>query len=133
MGKRKAAKPAFLRDAEFYVAKWVPRLRLEDYLIEVKPAPDDFDSIAEARGNVTHLRAHVIIKDPAQIPEDDGPHACHDLEVTVVHELLHLRFGEVLLVLKGKAHYANEIATEMTAMALVAADRGVEPRSLYGL
>lgn len=128
MGK-KPVQLKYLRDAVRYVEKWVPRLRIENYDIEVIGAPDDFEEYAEAEINPLHLRASITVRDPAK-PFTGRSLACKDLEVTMVHELLHVRFAEVILELEGKARSANEIATEMTAMALVAADRGIEPRVL---
>lgn len=124
--------PSYLKQAIKYVEYWVPRLRLENYEIEVAEAPEDFEDFAQCIGDVCHLRARLVFKDPEKV--DKKTLACRDLEVTVVHELIHVRFGEIIRELDGKAHYANEAATEMLAMALVAARRGIRnPRTLYGL
>lgn len=129
MGK-KTVKPKYMRDALRYIQKWVPRLRIENYDFQVEEAPEGFEPYALAVCNPRNLRACIVIRDPAKASEDGQADACNDLEVTLVHELLHVRFAEVLAELEGKANIANEIATEMIALALVAADRGVHPRSL---
>jgi hypothetical protein len=124
--------PEFLREAIAYVDYWVPRLRLENYDIEVVAAPDGFENYAEVTCNVPHLRASIMVRDPAK-KKADSTLSCNDLEITIVHELVHVRFAETIIELDGKAHWGNETATEMTAMALVAARRGVNPRSFCGL
>lgn len=126
--KKKTATPPFLRKAVYYVEKWAPRLRLENYDIEVVEAPKDFEEHAQIICNVPHLCARMLVRDPKNA--DPESLSTSDLEVTVVHELLHVRFGEVMLELEGKANWANETATEAVAHALVAGDRRVNPRSL---
>lgn len=124
-------RPAYLTKVHAYMQHWVPMLRLEDWEFEVHEAPEGSEYYANIRTDVCNRHAIIRVRDPAKATEEVSG-ASNDLEITVVHELLHARFGEVLTELDGKAEYANEAGTEMTAMALVASRRGIrDPRKLY--
>lgn len=125
-------RPAYLTKVHEYVKFWVPILRLENFEFEVCGAPEGAEYFAQLTGNVYNKRAVIAVRDPKL--SEPGSLACQELEVTVVHELLHARFDEVIAELDGKVHYGNEVATELTAMALVAMRRGIaDPRDLYYL
>ena len=67
------------------------------------------------------------VLDPEKIPEEWR--GCKDLEVTVVHELLHAR----LLFCEDRSkskHWHLEMAIETIAKALVATRRGITPEEL---
>lgn len=122
-------RPMYLNKVHQYIRFWVPILRLENFVFEVCEAPEGADYFAQFTGNVYTKRGVMSVRNPDLTDPDSLQ--CDDLEVTVVHELLHARFDEIIYTLEGKAHCANETATELTAMALVAMRRGVDPRSLY--
>lgn len=125
-------RPAYLNQAHKYIRFWVPILRLENFEFELAGAPEGAEYYAQLTGNVYNKRAIISIRDPKLAAPNSL--TCQDLEVTVVHELLHARFDEVVAELDGKVHYGNEVATELTAMALVAMRRGIaDPRDLHYL
>src|SRR5690348_643204 len=102
--------PAFLKKAISYVDYWVPRLRLDHYEIEVVEAEDEGTDFAMIDADLVYLHAIITVRDPKKLA-DSETHASKDLEVTIVHELVHGVFAGVCHALKGKAHIANECAT----------------------
>ena len=79
-------------DAEEFVAKWIPRLGLQHYAIEVVvPEESNGEDSGEVLSNSGYRRARLVIM--PDILEDDGDlTATPDIERTVLHELLHVLF-----------------------------------------
>lgn len=126
------AEPAFLTEVRDYVDYWVPQLRLPHWYILVREAPHDAGVFAQIRVNPDSWRAVLEVRDPKYTPDDNA--LSDDLEVSTVHELLHLRFSEGEAIIHGthkELPEEYERSIEHTAMALVAARRGVPVLSLY--
>jgi len=69
--------------------------------------------------------SHITIFDPLTIP--DEMKGVRDIEVTLVHELLHIRFVYVAtLSKKKKKKWPVELTIEVLAQSLVANRRGIK-------
>jgi hypothetical protein len=84
-------------DLRRYLTEWQYFLRLQQWKIKIRYAgtremSGDDGSIAWGRcyQNEDHLRAKITILHPDQYEDDEGR---NEIEVTVVHELLHLLLG----------------------------------------
>ena len=112
-----------------YVKYWTPRLRLRDWEVEVKihDDPKAFEQFAQA----THHRGfqHVLVEvlEPEKIPPEWV--GKRDLEVTVVHELLHTRLIQLPRPPENETQH-EEMAVETIATLMVALKRGVEPEDI---
>ena len=111
-----------------YVKYWKPLLRLKDWKIEIKVTTDPDE---EFMGQLTHWRkdqeAILTVLKPELIPEDWR--GVRDLEVTVVHELLHLRIIDCVNHNKN-THNFVELLVETLAQLLVSQRRGISPEEL---
>lgn len=105
-----------------YVYFWKKQLRLEDWDITFNVPEHDPKGFAFVKSHQCFQRAHITVRNPALVPPDSQVN--NDLEVTVVHELLHLRFANVSFPADGADDNAFELAIERTAEALVALNRG---------
>jgi hypothetical protein len=107
-----------------YIKYWQKQLRLLDWDIrlEVVQNPKDTeDSAAWVKKSQNYQQARITVLDSSKWPED-WTWGSNDLEVTIVHELLHVRLAYVT----GKKQNCHiEMAVETLAMALVAARRGI--------
>ncbi len=105
--------------------EWQQRLRLQDWDVSLK-----FEKYSEGLGNVRmcakYKSAEIIIREPAFIDPDELGNK--DLEVTLVHELLHVQAGHLthFLAEKQNDRYYDEMErlVELTALALVKLKRG---------
>lgn len=74
-------------------AEWQKILRLQDWIVDVKICRErDMklnDCYAECELNLKKKMAHIRILDPIDFPPDDE----QDMELSLVHELLHLHFS----------------------------------------
>jgi hypothetical protein len=109
---------------------WQRRLRLQDWVVQigfVNKAEKDGLKICFASTTFSSGQKAVVIQ-VAKLIDVLGSIGCHDLEVTVVHELLHLHadpFDHACDEDKAPAEYeALEAMIELTAIALVEAKRG---------
>lgn len=109
-----------------YVGFWKKQLRLEDWDVTVTVPAHDPGGYARISHHQCYQHARMTIRHPEMLPPD--AYANNDLEVTVVHELLHLRFANVQFPKDGPEDIAHELGIERTAEALVAMSRG-EKRS----
>lgn len=114
------------KEIESYVSYWQLQLRLVDWDIECKVSTDikECPGYGMVRPFPNDQRAEIYILDPDHIPEDWK--SIQDLEVTTVHELLHIRF--LYCIKKSDCH--AEMSIETTARALVANKRGISPEEL---
>lgn len=103
-------------DLHRYCHRWQEMLRLQHWKVKVRYAraremvSDDTGSIAWGRCmvNENHLRAKMLILHPEDYEDDEGR---LDIEVTVVHELLHI----LLHPLRRESKYpdsAGDVAEE---------------------
>jgi hypothetical protein len=114
---------------------WKKMLRLEDWSVKIAIVDHKENQNFWARVSVkpwfqaAYMEVVNPFTDPDRIkPGVDKEHDI-DLEVSLVHELLHLRYEHGTMGVKKKnkgSWYAYESATEITARALVAARHGVE-------
>lgn len=115
-----------LKDAKRYVKEWAYRLRLQDWKFIVKVAGSELEAFATCDYNVCHGIATIKVRDPIHMPDYDKGF-CNDLEVSIVHEMLHLRFKPIEQFIDDKELKApkdHEASIELTAQALVSAARG---------
>ncbi|MEE9594253.1 MAG: hypothetical protein V3V92_02530 [Candidatus Hydrothermarchaeales archaeon] len=110
------------RDAERLVKQWQKVLRLDDWRITVKICRSM--DIAGTLGAVRILKqskeAKMQLLDPIDFSDPDSP---HDMEVTLVHELLHLSTDAFDPPKEGCEHMHFEIALNTIAEALVGLKR----------
>lgn len=128
----------YQRVTEDLLKFWQHHLHLDNWNIKVK-VMDDISQMGDCSGlNTQHpsfQEARIRVLNPDKIPEDWGEFGKRDLEVTLVHELLHTRFIYCIPHPKDNPlnkllHYQEEQAIERTAIALVAARRGVLPEDI---
>lgn len=107
-------------------AEWQKRLRLMDWLVTVRYRRADDMPLANKGGccswKITLKAAVVDVLDPVDYPADS--HFLQDVEVTVVHELLHLHIAPFVADDDTPEDIAQEQAIECIAQALVKAKRG---------
>lgn len=111
------------KSIEKHISYWQAQLRLLDWDItyEVRETPDE--GYAHMKHWPTDQRAHMTITDPSKIPGDWV--LAKDLEVTIVHELLHTRFLYATPIKAFRNNVHEEMAIETCARAMVALRRGV--------
>ena len=117
-----------LTQVQTYILYWQPILRLKDWNFVIKNIHSDptvFDMFARINSNRNNQVATLELLDPEKIPEEWI--GCRDLEVTVVHEMLHTRLAHVHT---GKSTHHEEFAIETLSKALVSLKRGVTPEEL---
>ena len=124
MPAKKMLKPK--SDLDKIVVEWQDRLRLQDWDITIHSGKlADIGHIGATAPHLNDQTAVILIADPEHIGEGTG--TCTDVEVTVVHELLHIKSDMALCRLsefsQGKVP-AWECFIEHVAQALVAAKRG---------
>ena len=112
-------------EAEKLIAYWKRQLRLEDWDITIHTPEHDPECCGRTSYAPQYGRAHILIRNPAMHPPTTA--ADPDLELTIVHELLHVRHHATGGVFKkDSAEWdLNELATERTAQALVSLNRGI--------
>lgn len=105
---------------------WQVRLRLQDW--DIKISIDNHyavEGFGSAKILTKYKAAHIQLADPDTI---DNDLVINDIEVTLVHELLHVKADESLMDLDvlPKINESNswECFIDHTAQALVAAKRG---------
>jgi hypothetical protein len=100
---------------------WQRQLRLEDWDLQlhVNVRPEMLDgATGQCRTNLVLRAAKIFIADPSLLDLEDLE-VMRDVEVTLVHELLHVALADV------KDHSAGEPAIERIARALVFLHRGI--------
>ena len=116
------------RELDELLAYWQPILRLRDWKVSAVFADQTATQACSAttRIHVGHKSAKVYICEPSQI--DPDWQGVRDIEVTLVHELLHLHAATFDEVLKEgtRGHDHLEQMIELTAQALVKARRGID-------
>lgn len=113
------------REAEKLLAEWQTRLRLKDWNLRVRLDPK-LDCYGRNRGHTWYQDGEIVLKPSDSIPED-WKESCQDLEVTLVHELLHCHLSPITDRAKEDSFEVGicEKVIEMCAQALVAAKRGL--------
>jgi hypothetical protein len=97
-----------------------------EFEVEMMPEVKGFDAFARIKHHRNYQSATLQFLDPEKIPEDwEGT---KDLEVTIVHELIHTRFIYCFTP-KAQNHH-QEMAIETVAKVMVALKRGVDPEDL---
>lgn len=109
---------------------WIPQLRLGSWNISAELLPwEKGCGFGENAMDPNYDTSHIRIYDPDTIPEDVK--GIRDLEVTLVHELLHIRLVHVAsLSKKRKKKWPVEMAIETIAQSLVANRRGINIKDL---
>jgi len=118
-----------LSESKAYVKYWQKQLRLLDWKIKVvvRYDPEEFNGFACMKHNLNFQMNTLEVLDPSLIKEEWA--GCRDLEVTIVHELLHTRFIHAIKR-KKESDPHEEMAIEVVAQALVAARRGIDIKEL---
>jgi hypothetical protein len=113
--------------AKEYLNYWKKQLRLLDWKFTIKVVDkiEELSCFGITKQHPTDQSADIEVFDPEKIPEDWR--GIRDLEVTIVHEILHTR---LLYALGKKCDWHGESAIEIIATALVANRRGVNPEEL---
>jgi len=108
--------------------EWQQRLRLEDWDVSARFArmTDKVEGFADISASSSNRVARILLRNSDDIPSNWL--GVTDLEVTLVHELLHLPASGFDSGFKQKEdspeHIALELFIERCAQALVAAKRG---------
>lgn len=110
-----------------YVEYWRDILKLRDWEFTVKIIDDPEDGFANVQHYPNIQLAKIQVLSPGKIPAD-WP-GCKDVEVSVVHEMLHTRFHHCMRINK-KADAHEEMAIERCAQVMVALRRGITPEEL---
>jgi len=133
--KRSNAKPIDLKKAVAEkiaadLSYWVQHLRLTNWQITVEIMPWQKDLGFGDNSMDPHYESSTIhLYDPDTIPLDVK--GIRDLEVTLVHELLHIRLVyAVATSQKKKKKWPVEMAIETIAQSLVANRRGINIKDL---
>lgn len=104
-----------------YVKYWRHALKLDNWTI-TSEVVDEYDSYASMHTSPTSSTCELKILNPDNVPKEWK--GVRDLEVTVVHELLHTRWHYAVRSAKRDDHL--EQAIEATAISMVAAKRNVK-------
>lgn len=117
------------RDLDRLCEDWQRRLRLMDWEIEVRivPSYEIPDRIGSSFQRVQERTAVVKLCRLDEVPPDVDPRQL-DLEITLVHELLHIWVAEFRPYVKEDRD--EERAINALALALVEAVRGFRPGAL---
>lgn len=113
-----------------YGEYWQAHLRLRDWDINyilAKDPKETKEGYALVSACADHSLVNMIVLAPEYIPKEWT--GCKDFEVTIVHELLHVRFHFCIPESK-KTNPHEEAAIELTAIALVANRRGMKAGEL---
>jgi hypothetical protein len=118
----------FEQSVSALVSEWQKRLRLLDWDLKVIIESEEKPYMAVARCAPAFQSVELLVVHPDFHPKDKPMHGVHrDLELTVVHELLHARTCSVP---ESVAEYFQspvwEASIELMAQAMVAAKRGQE-------
>jgi hypothetical protein len=107
---------------EAWLDKWQPRLKLSDWDIDIK-----YCDIGELKGDMARIEwddgnqiAEISVLPEDQYQTNKGM-ILYDAEVSIVHELVHLRLSDI----EPKEGYHEERAVNAIAQALVYTDRMV--------
>lgn len=110
---------------------WQKVLRLLDWDMQFKVVddPKDIECFASNRHHKSYQCCKIRVLNPKKIPPEwEG---IRDLEVTLVHELLHTRLIYCTPDNKGTKHQCHEeMAIETLAVALVCLRRGITSEEL---
>jgi hypothetical protein len=122
--------PTLKEQAEEIVRYWQKQLRMLDWVftIEIMDDPKDFDCYGSMAHSLNNQQGFLKLMNPEKIPTEWT--GVRDLEVTIVHEMIHTRFIYAISPKKKKKNYHQELAIESTAKALVANKRGITPEEL---
>lgn len=110
----------------FRLAYWMRTLRIQDWAIEVRVerlSAMGPGLLGQCIRDDNSRHARVRLLDPQDV-DTEGLPSGDDLEVTLVHELLHVVFHAASDETEGRV--AFEQAIDSTARALVALDRSTE-------
>ena len=112
---------------------WAAQLRLQSWDITVEFLKWEKDNGFGDNSIDPHYEtSHICLYDPETIPDDVK--GVRDLEVTLVHELLHIRLVYVAKTSMKKKHkWPVEMAIETIAQSLVANRRGINIKDLKKL
>ena len=125
-----------LQLAQEYLAYWRPQLRLDHIDFEIiimRPEEKEHSVLADCRQNPPYHTQKIKIRNPQDRTDKDKEYFRRDLEVCVVHELLHTKeipwcdhpkVNEVL----GRDEWLNQLhedSLDAVAEALVRARRGM--------
>jgi hypothetical protein len=113
-----------LEELSSLCAEWQERLRLQDWDIRLKIQRGremHYDNNDGECRRIPELKiAYVYLNDPVDY---DG-HWPYDMEVTLVHELMHIHWNYCISDRDSAEYHLMEAAIECTAQALVTAKRG---------
>ena len=118
------------RQVDRWIEEWQKRLRLQDWTVRWKTRKaNEMTSSPPACAEISYFRkgkyAELYVVDPDHLA-DSGlfPDKDMDLELSIVHELVHLHLVGWWHETKDDEHVAEEQAVTAISEALVAAKRG---------
>ena len=119
-----------LEQAQEYISYWQKQFRMLDweFTVKIHEDPEKFESFGSMTHSLNNQAAQMDLLDPDKIPSEWV--GVRDLEVTIVHELVHARFIYCMKPKKKNKNYHQEMAIETVAKALVANRRGITPEEL---
>ena len=124
-----------LQQAKEYLSYWQPQLRLDhiDFELVLMIPEENKNQLANCKVNLSRHRQKIAFRHPSQRSEIDRLDFRRDLEVSVVHELLHTKemmwrdHPKVDDMFEGDAwlRERHEDSLDAVAEALVRARRGI--------
>jgi hypothetical protein len=125
-----------LSEAKQYLSYWQRELRLDhiDFRMLIQNVEEDQDTLANCKVAPIRHRQKIIIRHPSQSTEADKADFRRDLEVVIVHELLHTkefpwRDHPDIMKIMDEDKWLNRLhedSLDATAEALVRARRGIK-------
>jgi hypothetical protein len=108
-----------------YLKYWQKQLRLMDWNFDLEITDDAEEGFGKNSHRPNFQSSKITLLNPEKIPEHWT--GIRDLEVTLVHEILHTR---LIYAFGKKCGWHEEMAVETIAVALVANRRGISPEEL---
>jgi hypothetical protein len=130
--RKTKSKVNYLAQAKKDLKYWQKQLRLMDWQIDVEMIYNfkDMDgAIALNKHHPSYQIAHIQLLHPDHNPPGGDPLVCVDMEVNLVHELLHTRLMYCVEP-SDKTDWHLEMSIETIARALVSNRRGISPEEL---
>jgi hypothetical protein len=110
---------------------WRRQLRITNWKFEIQVLPYKEGEAAFGQNEMdpNFEKAYITLRDPATMPKEVK--GVRDIEVTLVHELLHTRLLYVAPISKKKKKkWMTEMCVETISQALVANRRGIDVEEL---
>ena len=116
------------RELQRLANKWLVRLRLSDWDVFIRFAKkgEDEDCWGICFPSPTTREALIVIQNPCYFTEPHPDHYNADVEVTLLHEILHIHFAPFNHINNSMKGRVEEVIVSHLSQLLVALDRGDE-------